>query len=486
MRIGYFYRAIAKSIVFSTTLLFCWLLEGADTDPASPLHRAKYVLLDGRVIDDAAGVKLVVGKATKSAANPLFVQDKPWEVRFDNLYANVIYDEKEKQYKCWYSPFVIDSAVETTPREERADTTYWAVSDQLKKEGRWQREMGICYATSEDGLHWTKPEMEIRKWKGKPCNIVDIGPHGAGIFLDSREKDPARRYKLFTGLTYGFSADGIHWTEPAECPEVNAIADTHNNAFWCPQSQCYVGITRNWSGGGYQGERIVARTESKDFIHWSQAEEILRGTSPTKQTYAMVVFPYADVYLGLVMIFDTQSDRVFCELASSPDAIHWERIDEGVPLIANSETTGDYDWGTVYAAAYPVFLENEIRLYYGAGNGPHTNWRDGSLALATLRPDGFAGMQPENDDQPSTIVTQPVMCTGKSLGITADAKGGSVRVEVLDADGFSLDQCHAIVDDVTREPAAWHNADLSTFVGKPIRLKFELRKSTLFAFEFLP
>ena len=31
--------------------------------------------------------------------------------------------------------------------------------------------------------------------------------------------------------------------------------------------------------------------------------------------------------------------------------------------------------------------DREIRLYYGASNGTHNGWRDGFLALATLRPD---------------------------------------------------------------------------------------------------
>lgn len=478
------HNLLLKAFLFLSVLFAGGFLRAGDGEERPSLQREKYLLLDGRVLDSLQDAKLVVGKVQKHRANPLLVEDKPWEVRFDNVYANVIYDEREKQYKCWYSPFVIDSVYETTPREERASTTYWAVSDKLTKEGRWQREMGICYAISQDGLKWTKPLMDVRKWQGEPCNIVDIGPHGASIFLDSQEKDPARLYKLFTGMTYGFSADGIHWTEPVECPEVKAIADTHNNAFWCPHSQCYVGITRNWSDGEYRGQRIVARTESKDFMHWSQAKEVLRGTSPTKQTYAMIVFPYADVYLGLVMIFDTQSDRVHCELASSPDTIHWDRIDEGTPLIPTSETPGNYDWGTVYAAASPVFLEDEIRLYYGAGNGPHFNWRDGSLALATLRPDGFAGMRSISNDEPGTIITKPVLCTGEHLCVTADAEGGTVRVEVLDADGLSMERCHPIAGNVTRESVKWDSGDLSAYVGKSIRLKYEIRKSTLYAFEF--
>lgn len=473
-------RLPSRELFVSLVLAACMLatpskaLSAAD---AEPLSRPKYLLLDGRVVAETANTRLAVGSVRKHPANPLFVEDKPWEVRFDNLYANVIFDDEANLYKCWYSPFVIDKAVETTSPEQRTTIGYGDAMQALVKAGKWQREMGVCYATSQDGLNWTKPEMNVRLWKGQPSNILDIGPHGAGIFKDFQEKDAGRRYKMFTGNSWAFSADGIHWTEPTPCPEVNAVADTHNNALWVPELNCYVGITRNW----VDNQRIVSRTQSNDFTRWSKAAEVFRGT-PRCQIYAMNVFRYAGTYLGLAMIFDTHTDRVYCELASSPDTIRWQRIDEGVALIPNSNTPGDYDWGTVYAAAYPVFLDNEIRLYYGAGNGPHTNWRDGSLALATLRPDGFAGIRTVRDEDVGTIVTQPVVCTGRHLRLTADAAGGSLSVEVLDG---KLGQSRPISGNVTDELVKWDSAaDLSAFVGKPIRLRIELRKSTLYAFRF--
>ena len=183
-----------------------------------------------------------------------------------------------------------------------------------------------------------------------------------------------------------FSPDGLRWSALTHCPEISVPGDTHNNALWSPETGRYVGITRMKSD-----QRLVARTESPDFIHWTRAVEVLRGDK-LHQTYAMPIARYGGVYLGFLMILDMAADRVACELAWSADTVAWQRIEPGHALIPNSETAGDYDWGCVYAAA-PVFTKNEIRLYYGASNGPHTNWRDGFLALATLRPDGFAGYE---------------------------------------------------------------------------------------------
>ena len=435
--------------------------------------RQRYLLLDDRLIGETRNARLAVGTVRKHPANPLFREDKPWEPRFDNLYANILYDPDDKLTKCWYSPFIVDPAASSTPREMRARTRYRPR----------RREMGICYAVSKDGLTWQKPELGLVEFHGtKANNLVLRKPHGAGVFRDPRAQDASRRFKAFYkggAMCVRFSPDGLRWADEIRCPQIAARGDTHNNAFWCPERGRYVGITRLWDG-----QRIVGRTESPDFVHWTKAAEVLRGDKG-HQTYAMPVFRHAGVYLGLVMIFRPGPNRVHCELAWSPDTLAWHRIDAGTPLIPNSERKGDYDWGCVYAAACPVFRDNEVRLYYGASNGTHHGWRDGFLALATLRPDGFAGYAPIEPGKPGTLLTRPVVCSGKTLRVTADAAGGSVRATVLDADGKELATGQPVSGDVTDAAVALGKGQaLSTLQGKPVRLRFELDKSKLYSFSF--
>ena len=38
--------------------------------------------------------------------------------------------------------------------------------------------------------------MNVSPWQGEPSNLVTQPCHGAGVFKDLREKDPARRYKM--------------------------------------------------------------------------------------------------------------------------------------------------------------------------------------------------------------------------------------------------------------------------------------------------
>ncbi len=452
------------------------------------IKRDRFLLLDRRIVERTKNAKLTVGTVKKHPSNPLFAEDKPWEKRFDNLYANVIFDEEEGIYKCWYSPFIVDNSATGMTLEERKQKRYRAPRN---------REMAICYATSKDGIAWIKPELGIVKYEGsRATNILWRGsgdrknlwegPHGSGIFKDFRDPDPKRRYKAFLKakiLSVAFSADGIHWGPAIACPEADSAGDTHNNAFWAPTLNKYVGITREW---GNKFGRQVARTSSADFVNWSKSEVVLEGLDKGHQTYAMPVFYYGGIYLGLVAIHDQKADRVWTELTWSPDTVMWHRVLPGTPLIPNSEKEGDYDWGCVYAAAYPVFLKDEIRLYYGGSDGYHFGWRNGSFCLTTLRPDGFAGYEPVAANQPAHIKTNPVVCTGNELRICTDVeKNGYVKLKLLDSDNKPLAEGKLVVRTVTDGPIEWRDGfSFRKLKGKEIRLRFKLKDAKLYSFSF--
>ena len=323
-------------------------------------------------------------------------------------------------------------------------------------------------------------------WKGKPSNMILAGPHGAGIFKDMHESDPSRRYKMIfahghiKGVSVAFSPDGINWSDPIR--RDISRADCHNNALWVPELKKYVAITRDYPA---PGNRTVVRIESDDFIHWKNKAEVLAGPLEY-QTYSMPFFRYERVYLGLVSIFDIPQNRVHAELTWSPDTKKWYRIDQGTPLIANGtrkgNLDGDYDWGCVYAAASPVILEDEIRLYYASGNGGHNNWCDGFFCLATLRPDGFAGYE-TTEGKSGEILTKPVDLSGDTLHISADvAKGGSIRVAVVDDQGRTMAACRPITSDVTDGQVTWENDKPLT--ADKVSLKFKLNNAKLYSFSF--
>jgi hypothetical protein len=206
------------------------------------------------------------------------------------------------------------------------------------------------------------------------------------------------------------------------------------------------------------------------------------------QTYAMPVFYYAGVYIGLPAIYNSKIDRTHTELAWSPDTVTWHRIDPGSPLIANSPKKGDYDWGCAYTAAYPVFLRDQIRLYYGGSDDKHFGWRKGAFCLATLRPDGFAGYEQISEDTSAFIITTPLLATGQPLSLSADVQeNGFVRTRLLDDGGGELASSQPVSRTVMDARVEWQSEfTTKTLKGKTIRLEFELRNAKLYSFSFLP
>jgi len=432
--------------------------------------RDKYLLLDNRIIDTAVNAKLTVGTVEKHSRNPLFGEDKPWEQRFDNLYASVIRDEADRLYKLWYNPFIRDASAKGMTLQQRHNTPY-------RPSGRRD---GVCYAFSRDGLRWVKPELGLVEFEGsKANNLVLTGSHGAGVFKDPHDPDPRRRFKMFHARdVLRFSPDGLRWGDRQPCEGVGSNGDTHNHMLWAPDLERYVAFVRLRDGG----QRLVGRTESADLKHWTRAVEVLRNNQQD-QAYAMPVFRYADVYLGLVAIFRTREDRVHTELAWSPDTVEWHRIDPGTPLVGNAANEGEYDWGCVYAADDPVVLDDEIRVYYGGSNGKHTSWREGFFCLATLRPDGWAGYEQVDGDEPALLATCEIPYQGEPIRITADVeKGGSVMVYLVDQAGTELHAAKTISKTITDECLDFGR----TIEAERIRLRFEWTRAKLYSFGFRP
>lgn len=445
------------------------------------------LFLDERVIARSDGLRLELGAVRKEPRNPLFREDKPWEPRYDNLYANVLYDEEDRLYKCWYSPFIVDSKTSETPPERRPLDPYRPA----------RREMGVCYAVSEDGVAWRKPELGLIQFEGSTRNnlVMRRGdnfpePHGAGVVKNPAAEDPRRRYLAFFrgpgAMTIAYSADGLRWADPEPLPEIDAVGDTHNYLCWAPDLRRWVGITRLWDRERRQ--RLVGRSESSSLKKWTKAVEILRALpgEPWRQTYAMPIFRHANVYLGLVMLLnlDGDNDTVDCELAWSPDTYTWHRVAPGTPLIPRGPV-GSHDSLCLYAAASPVVRPDGILLYYGGNNGKHTGYRDGFFCLARLRPDGYAGLAPRAKGVAGVVETPPLEIRGATLRVSTDAAGGSVRVSLADAPGHSFDECAPLTANVTDAPVRWKSrADIRPLFGRYARLRFEVRDAKLYSFSF--
>ena len=456
----------------------------------TPQRREKYLVLDSRIIESTKNAKLILGQITKHESNPLFVEDQSWEPRYDNMYPNVIYDEEENLYKCWYCPFIVDQrTTETVPEKRNPSLTPYMSA---KPAGR---EEAMLYATSADGINWTKPNLGIVNFNGNSNNnIVSRGLSGAGVIKDELEKLPGRRYKAFycsnSGYKMRYSSDGLNWGDEVALPGVGE-SDCHANMIWSPELKKYVGILRHYDPIPVTGNRKIARTESIDSVTWTKSETIIEGT-PQDQLHDMVIFRDGGVYLGLLGCMNYPSKetrngvRQHIELAWSPDSYKWHRINPGTPFISNSKSNNNeygkmpYDWGCVFPSA-PVFVDDEIRIYYGASDWYFFDWRKGGLALATLDKNRWAGYEAVDDDSKAIVTTSPLKLDN-NIHITADVgKGGLIVVNVLDQKGEILVSSEGIKNSCTEFKLNF-GPQYNHLKGSKRRIQFIINRAKIYSF----
>jgi hypothetical protein len=469
-------------------------------------------------------LRVRLGSPSKHPANPLFVQDKPWETRLDNGYPNIIPPVDGKPYQLWYGNHPFDGT---------------------------KHRMVLQYANSTDGIHWEKPDLGIfnfgaagfpnYKKYGSANNIVVEGD-GIGVYYDPHDPDPTRRYKgigdacwlsptlAFNGGTcenlyapapgsdtkpqtrprfHGLiasSADGLLWPPKTHVRNVSWPPpqkwDTHQNVFFDDTSQTYVVTTRSVpeEPTGLERETSLTRSTgpSYDFDFTKAPPVIVRGNL-SHQTYAQVTFPWLNVYLGLVMVYDQgpvpakpwPEGLVHCRLtyASKPEG-PWQPV-EGANVIEAPDFLPlggpkAFDSHVIFAAARPfrqgAGAAATEHIYYMGGNGPHSGPRNSSFALATLRPDGWASVHGQGSfTTPSLTVTGAMLTATVDFGASSSAGSGALRIGVL-PDGateppieFSLKNSVPLTANATDVPMHWHGRySLVSLLGKAVKLQVNL------------
>ena len=140
----------------------------------------------------------------------------------------------------------------------------------------------ICYAESDDGLHWVKPALRQVMIKGSLENnaiaLPDWRTQGIELIKDADDPDPNRRYKAvyesFTPsrrwptIRTATSPDGLYWTVGAETPVEEAMEQSGFYKF----GGYYFVNAQMWPRG--EGGRTRGRQGyvaiSPDFDHWLQ------------------------------------------------------------------------------------------------------------------------------------------------------------------------------------------------------------------------
>ncbi|NJD03013.1 MAG: hypothetical protein FIA99_10565 [Ruminiclostridium sp.] len=420
--------------------------------------------------------------------SPVIVPDKTWEGAgtnwpFTYLYGTVIYDSQASIYKMWYQAYY-DPA------------------------GKYF----VCYATSSDGITWTKPNLGVYSFNGNTNNNIVGTQHAQSVYKDMAESDPNKRYKMYAyqmsydtsnpGYYIWYSSDGINWSLPYTTPRIDSD-DVTTMAYDSTNSKFITGNKFNVSGSDGHGRRTQRTSTSTDFINWTtpklafQCDEIMDKIGYLRtDIYGMGLYPTDGIYFGFPWIFYHTEDRgsaedgpVNTQLAFSRDGARWVRPSR-VAVIPNG-AAGSFDAGSIYTASSPITVGNNIRMYYGGATGTHDPITLPSVAkidFTEWRKDGFVSLNTGSTE--GTVVTKTLKFTGSALYLNAYATGGSIKVEILDSSGnvktgYSKTDCTAITTDNLNHTVYWGgSSNISSLAGQSIKLKFYMTTAKLYSFTF--
>ena len=435
----------------------------------------KQLLVDDYLIDRMVHVDRVLGTVEKvSRGNPIFD---------GSFYGTVLHDEGK--FKLWY------------------------------------RGHPYGYAESKDGVRFRKVADLTGMTQKSPAE-------GATFYVDPHEMDPAHRYKACYAhktmrAALAYSADGIHWKDyNGGRPVTHRAADTYNQVVWDEGAGVYRLFTRTDYRGALKAGMEVRGTRSminpdpkadptgwKVVRNWrfdrEDPEEWKR-----RQIYGLTDWIYQGVHFALMMVIEWPEDmsegpkdyhkrheRNLLEfyIATSRDGDSWDLrwVYDGKTMIPRGGD-GAWDKDMIIPASAVITHGDKHWLYYDGYNERHGVFRRddekarGGIGLATLRLDGFVGLEAKG--QAGVITTRPFKLEGDLLQV--NVKGQEFAVEVLDAGGdsfpgFSVSEAvrHRQVDQLRLEPAWRGRQALSSLKGRTVRLRFHLENAAIYSFQVL-
>lgn len=484
-------------------------LAAPETSDPIAIGNRKQLFIDGKFVQRMKGITFSVNPPRK--VRPVLYPDRSWDKRQVGPFATVL--EHEGLLKMWY---LVRGAAEWTH----------------------------AYATSTDGIEWRKPALDQVELEGSKANgLVLRNSTGQGSVCLDPVAPPHQRFKLLAsdaaggpsplgtisggGLFLLCSPDGVRWTE--EFKVMPFGVDTHNVLMWDARIGKYVAYLRGWNPG-----RVVVRCEiPKEAItsawpytpaanprylwrvfegreNWLPALSTELPTvmsadeqdPPACDLYSPVVsvYPWADsVYLAFPSLFHhtalpgtekvSRTGPVDAHLAISRDGIRWRRPERrpyvGLGLPESEEAR------QVYVASGLIRRGNQIYQYYGgveAGHGLPP--KKSAIHLAVQRLDGFVSVETSEAD--GEFVTPLITFQGRKLMLNLDTSAlGSAAVELIGAGGMpfpglELRNCEPVIGNDVAYEVKWRAApDLGRLQDQPVRLRFRMRGTKLYAFQFV-
>jgi hypothetical protein len=501
-------------------------LVAANQTPAAPLviGDRRELLVDDYLIDKLDGARLQLHQPVRREI--VLVTDAPWEGNACS-YPSVFQDGK--RYRLYY---------------HGGHYRHGGKPAETRPVHPWN----LCYAESDDGIHWRRPELGLCAFEGSKRNniillpedvkAIEGDPAHTAVFKDTNPHCPAdARYKcVIVGRPHGLyllkSADGIHFRVATTKPVITAGAfDSQNLAFWDPATRQYRAYWRYFTAGVADGKtwkpsgtRGIRTATSKDGVNWENPTNLHYVDSPDEHLYTNQVQAYfraPHILMGFPMRYTDRgrwseammdlpgleermarykvsprygtavTDALFM---TSRDGVLFHRWNEAFlrpgPRRHGSWVYGDnlIFWGMVETASSLGDAPPELSLY-----SSENYWQGGSVSFRrlTLRLDGFVSLW--GPARGGEMVTKPLVFDGGNLTVNAATSGaGSIRVEVQDAagqplPGYTLADCPELFGDGLDMVVRWRKGgDVRPLSGKTVRLRWVLQDADLYAFQFVP
>ncbi len=396
----------------------------------------------------------------------------------------------------------------------------------------------LCYAESDDGVHWEKPDLGRIRYHGSTANnIIMAARLGGTVFVDPTAPAEERLKMIFGGgpklphvshaasgpetcVYHGIygasSSDGIRW-RCSDGPVVPWYTDTTNAAYWDDQRKAYVAFVRWNYGMVYEdgrtliqdkhSRRCIGRTESADFFAFPAPRMTLAPPEDLWHPYetgtdyyntAALKYPFApDAYFLFISLFHHDTGLVDVHLASSRDGVDYEVWP--TPYVAPAAEPA-FDSRCIYVGSGCVGRGDEVWLFYRGYSYQHRAPLHPAGSFATAgQPVGMGRLVLPRDRfvaqrfaaAGGELITKEVQVRAPYLYLNLDAgAGGGVRVGILDAsgqavEGFAVEDSARLWGNSPAKPVAWAGQDsLAQLLGARVRLCFRGFDADLFSFAF--
>jgi len=496
------------------------------------------LFFDDTLIMSKQGVTRTIHPGKKHETPVLYPDpNKPWEhggndqSKRIHLYGTTMYDSEIDKYRMWYmcrmgphwrfKAHTIPSLY--IPRSDRNPSTFMGQTHDAYGRKFVENDRGdlTCYAESDDGVVWTKPNLGIFEFNGNTNNNIVWDFHGASVFRDNEEPDVKKLYKAigfcrrYRNIFLLTSPDGIFWDDSAH---LEPVADRENEGCFNVVHDNKTNIFRAYAltrGTDKDKRRMICYTESPCLSGpWQPLSPMLSATphddtvgankygAIRAEIHNMSGFRYHNIYIGiagLLYVTGLGSPRdqmpidgpIDAHLIYSHDGINWSYPDaEQKPIIPRGER-GTYDGGMIMGTAtQPIVDTDGIHWYYTGARHTHgldLKDRYKAIGRATWRLDGFVSL----DADKGVVETIPLHIPSGDLHINATTTDGSIGVEVLSSTGqiqtgFSIDDCILLTGNSTKHRIRWKSSVGAELIladaCQPLRLRFVLNRAQLYAF----